>query len=167
MIIVGATHSATSHYRDIADSVYAEAIQYSTNVTRIYSPNATWAAVKPALQGANVVVYLGHGNGWPSPYTYDPAYTTKDGLGLNATANAGDNNTKYYGEPSLANEIHLAPNAVVLLEPPLLRVGQLRAGLRGSHPERGEAAGGQLWRRVHQGRRTARSSPKATAASTA
>jgi putative cell wall-binding protein len=115
VIIVGATHSSTSHYRDIADSVYAEAIQYSSNVTKIYSPNATWAVVKPALQGANIVVYLGHGNGWPSPYTYDPAYTTKDGLGLNATANAGDSNTKYYGEPYLANEINLAPNAVVLL----------------------------------------------------
>ena len=115
VIIVGATHSSTSHYRDIADSIYAEAIQYSSDVTKIYSPNATWAVVKPALQGANIVVYLGHGNGWPSPYTYDPAFTTKDGLGLNATANAGDNNTKYYGEPFLANEVNLAPNAVVVL----------------------------------------------------
>ena len=115
VIIVGATHSSTAHYRDIADAAYAEAIKYSTNVIRIYSPNATWAVVKPALQGASVVIYLGHGNGWPSPYTFDAAYTTKDGLGLNATANAGDSNTKYYGEPYLANEIRLAPNAVVLL----------------------------------------------------
>jgi putative cell wall-binding protein len=115
VIIVGATHSATSNYRAVADEAYAEAIQYSSNVVRIYSPNATWAAVKPALQGASVVLYLGHGNGWPSPYTYDPAFTTKDGLGLNATANNGDSNTKYYGEPYLANEIRLAPNAVVLL----------------------------------------------------
>jgi putative cell wall-binding protein len=115
VIIVGATHSATSHYRDIAEGAYAEAIKYSSNVVKIYSPNATWSVVKPALQGASVVVYLGHGNGWPSPYTYDPAFTTKDGLGLNATANNGDSNTKYYGEPYLANEIRLAPNAVVLL----------------------------------------------------
>jgi putative cell wall-binding protein len=115
VIIVGATHASTSHYRDIAEGIYAEAIKYSTDVLRIYSPNATWAAVKPALQGASVVVYLGHGNGWPSPYTFDPNYTTKDGLGLNATAGSGDNNTKYYGEPYLANEIRLAPNAVVLL----------------------------------------------------
>ncbi|TAL06018.1 MAG: cell wall-binding repeat-containing protein [Chloroflexota bacterium] len=115
VIIVGATHSATSNYRSIADSAYAEAIKWSSNVVKIYSPYATWAAVKPALQGASVVVYLGHGNGWPSPYTYDAAYTTKDGLGLNATSGNGDNNVKYYGEPSLANEIRLAPNAVVLL----------------------------------------------------
>jgi len=115
VIIVGATHSSTSRYRDIADSAYAEAIKYSSNVVKVYSPNATWAAVKPALQGASVVVYLGHGNGWPSPYTYDPAFTTKNGLGLNSAADSGDNNTKYYGEPYLANEIKLAPNAVVLL----------------------------------------------------
>ncbi len=115
VIIVGATHSLTSRYRDIADGAFAEAIKYSSNVVKVYSPNATWAAVKPALQGASVVVYLGHGNGWPSPYTYDPNFTTKDGLGLNTTANNGDNNTKYYGEPYLANEISLAPNAVVLL----------------------------------------------------
>ncbi|MCI0584526.1 MAG: cell wall-binding repeat-containing protein [Chloroflexi bacterium] len=115
VIIVGATHSATSHYRDIANSAYAEAIKHSSNVVKIYSPNATWSVVKPALQGASVVVYLGHGNGWPSPYTYDPNFTTKDGFGLNASANNGDNNTKYYGEPYIANEIDLAPNAVVLL----------------------------------------------------
>ncbi|MEO7664138.1 MAG: hypothetical protein ABIV26_03365, partial [Candidatus Limnocylindrales bacterium] len=115
VIIVGPTHSATPNYRTVADAAYAEAIRWSSNVVRLYSPNATWAAVKPALQGASIVIYLGHGNGWPSPYTYDPAFTTKDGLGLNATAGNGDANTKYYGEPFLANEVRLAPNAVVLL----------------------------------------------------
>ncbi len=115
VIIVGATGSATSSYRSTGDSAYAEAIKWSSNVIKVYSPNATWAAAKAALQGASVVVYLGHGNGWPSPYTYDPKFTTKDGFGLNATAGNGDSNVKYYGEPSLASEIHLAPNAVVLL----------------------------------------------------
>ncbi|MBI2763949.1 MAG: cell wall-binding repeat-containing protein [Chloroflexi bacterium] len=115
VIIVGPTGSATSNYRSWADQAYAEAIQYSSNVVKIYSPVATWDVVKPALQGASLVIYLGHGNGWPSPYTFDPAYTTKDGLGLNPTANGGDTTTKYYGEPYLANEIKLAPNAVVIL----------------------------------------------------
>ncbi|HEX5590622.1 MAG TPA: cell wall-binding repeat-containing protein [Candidatus Limnocylindrales bacterium] len=115
VIIVGATHSATSNYRSIADSAYAEAIKHSSNVVKVYSPNATWAAAKAAMQGASVIVYLGHGNGWPSPYTYDPNYTTKNGMGLNSSAGNGDNNTKYYGEPYFANEIDFAPNAVVLL----------------------------------------------------
>ena len=114
VIIVGATHSETAKYRSNADELYAEAIQHTPNVTRIYSPNATWAAVKAATAGANIVIYLGHGNGWPSPYTYDPLFATKDGFGLNATAGQGDYNNKYYGEPSIRS-LDLAPNAIVFL----------------------------------------------------
>jgi hypothetical protein len=114
VIIVGATHGATSQYRTFADSVYAEARKYTTNVVKVYSPNATWSAVKAAVTGASIIVYMGHGNGWPSPYTYDPNYTTKDGFGLNATAGNGDYNNKYYGEPSIRT-LTFAPNAVVLL----------------------------------------------------
>ena len=61
-----------------------------------------------------MVIYFGHGNGWPSPYPKDSAYTTKDGFGLNATAGNGDSNTKYYGEPYVST-LDLAPNAVILL----------------------------------------------------
>ena len=84
VIIVGATHGATAGYRADADRAYAEAIKYTSNVIKVYSPNATWAKVKAAVAGASIVIYFGHGNGWPSPYTYDPQYTTKDGFGLNA-----------------------------------------------------------------------------------
>ena len=108
VIIVGATHGATSDYRAKADQAYAEAIKYTPNVVKVYSPNATWSKVKSATVGASVVIYFGHGNGWPSPYTYDPNYTTKDGFGLNATAGNGDNNNKYYGEPYVA---HARPRA--------------------------------------------------------
>jgi flagellar hook assembly protein FlgD len=114
VLIVGATHGATASYRSDADAVYAEAIKYTSNVVKVYSPNATWSAVKAAVAGAQIVVYMGHGNGWPSPYTYDPLFTTKDGFGLNATAGNGDYNNKYYGEPSIAS-LGLAPNAVVIL----------------------------------------------------
>jgi hypothetical protein len=114
VIIVGATHGETAKYRSNADELYAEAILHTPNVTKVYSPNATWSAVKAATAGANIVIYLGHGNGWPSPYTYDPNYTTKDGFGLNATAGNGDYNNKYYGEPSIRT-LDLAPNAIVFL----------------------------------------------------
>jgi len=114
VIIVGPVEGTTSSYRADADEAYNEAIQYSSDVTKIYSPNATWTAVKAATAGASLVVYLGHGNGWPSPYTYDPTYATKDGFGLNAVAGAGDTNNKYYGEPSIAT-LDLAPGAVVIL----------------------------------------------------
>ena len=114
VIIVGATHEATAGYRAYADHAYAEAIKYTSNVVRVYSPNATWATVKAAVSGASVVIYMGHGNGWPSPYTYDPNFTTKDGFGLNATAANGDYNNTYYGEPYVST-LHLAPGAIVLL----------------------------------------------------
>ena len=114
VIIVGATEGATSSYRANGDAAYAEAIKYTSNVTKIYSPNATWTRVKAATAGANIVLYYGHGNGWPSPYTFDPNYTTKDGFGLNDPANLSDNVHKYYGEPSMA-QLGLAPNAIVLL----------------------------------------------------
>ena len=118
VIIVGATHSQTANYRAKADAAYAEAIKHTTRVVKVYSPNATWSRVKAATAGASIVIYFGHGNGWPSPYTYDPAYTTKDGMGLNADLNGDgkltDYENKYYGEPYMA-QLGLAPNAVVLL----------------------------------------------------
>ncbi len=118
VIIVGATHGATASYRDRADLAYAEAIKYTPNVVKVYSPNATWSKVKAATAGANIVIYFGHGNGWPSPYTYDPEYTTKDGFGLNFDSNGdgklSDYENRYYGEPYVS-QLDLAPNAIVML----------------------------------------------------
>ena len=115
VLIVGATHAATDSYRADMDAVYATAIQYSSNVVKVYSPNATWAAAKAALQGANIVVYMGHGNGFPSPYTTTLMPDRQDGLGLNAVAGQSDSNTTYYGESDLQGSVRLAPNAVVIL----------------------------------------------------
>jgi len=114
VIIVGATHGTTPRYRELADRAYAEATQYTSNVVKVYSPNATWARVRSAVSGAAIVIYFGHGNGWPSPYTYDPKYTTKDGFGLNASEGNGDYNNVYYGEPYVST-LDLAPGAVVML----------------------------------------------------
>jgi flagellar hook assembly protein FlgD len=115
VIIVGPVAGSTSYYKSDADAAAAEARKYTTNVVKIYTPHATWAKAKAALQGASVVIYMGHGNGWPSPYGPFQPYT-KDGLGLNPVDTTTDNSTtKYWGEYYLARDVRLAPNAVVLL----------------------------------------------------
>ena len=114
VIVVGPAGSATSKYRSTADSLASQARSYGASVYKLYSPYATWSRVRSYSQGANVLIYLGHGNGWPSPYgPYQPY--TKDGMGLNASYNHGNSNVKYWGEYYISRYINLAPNAVVIL----------------------------------------------------
>ena len=81
VIVVGPVGDHNAHYKADASDIAAEARKYTCNVVKLVTPNATWANVKAAAQGANIFVYLGHGNGWPS--IYPPFQTlTKDGLGL-------------------------------------------------------------------------------------
>jgi hypothetical protein len=114
VVVVGPVGSSTSNYIYNAKKYAAQARSYGAKVIEIYSPNATWSKVKAAAQGANMLIYLGHGNGWPSPYCCFQKYT-KDGLGLNKTAGNGNYNTKYWGEYYLDHYIQMAPNSVVIL----------------------------------------------------
>ena len=66
VVIVGPAGAATDRYRSEARAAASIARHYTPDVTEILSPNATWPAVKEALQGASLVLYMGHGNGWPS-----------------------------------------------------------------------------------------------------
>jgi len=114
VIVVGASGSLTSYYRSISRDLARIARGYGAHVVQITSPYATWSRVRSAVQGANLLIYLGHGNGWPSKHR--PFQTrTKDGLGLNAASGRGDYNTEYYGERFIRADVHLASNAVVLL----------------------------------------------------
>jgi hypothetical protein len=114
VIVVGPVGSQTSDYKDDAKRYAAYARSYGASVTEIYSPYATWTKVKNAAQGANILIYLGHGNGYPSPYGSFQRYT-KDGLGLNSTSGNGNSNVKYWGEYYIDRDIQMAPNAVVIL----------------------------------------------------
>ena len=114
VIVVGATGSTTSSYRSIGRSLARQARSYGARVITVFSPYATWSRVKSAAYHANLLIYLGHGNGWPSPYA--PFQTrTKDGMGLNSALTGSDYNTEYYGERFLNTNLHLARNSVVLL----------------------------------------------------
>jgi hypothetical protein len=114
-IIVGPVGSTiTERYRQAADAAAAVALTLTPDVVKVYSPDATWPAVRAAVTGASVVVYLGHGNGWPSPYASVLQSRTMDGFGLNPVAGVDDSAHQYFGE-AFVSKLRLAPGAVVLL----------------------------------------------------
>jgi hypothetical protein len=115
VIIVGPAGAATDRYRTEARSAAKLARRYTPDVSEIYSPDATWPAVKAALQGASLVLYMGHGNGWPSPYRDELYPPTQNGFGLNPTSGGDDGTHQYFGEAKIRESIELAKNAVVLL----------------------------------------------------
>ncbi len=112
VIVVGPAGSSTANYIYNAKKLAAQARAYGATVYEVYSPHATWARVKSVAQGAKLFIYLGHGNGYPSPYGAFSAYS-KDGLGLNTTD--GSTSHTYYGEYYVSHYLKFAPNAVVIL----------------------------------------------------
>jgi hypothetical protein len=116
VVIVVGPNSNSGVANNIAEGkrLAAQARGFGATVIEIYSPNATWSKVVAAAQNANILIDMGHGNGWPSPYKPFQE-NTKDGLGLNASAGHGNTNTKYYGATLVKKSIHLAPGAVVIL----------------------------------------------------
>ena len=115
VIVVGPSGAATDRYRAEARSAASLARRYTPDVTEIYSPDATWPAVRKALQGASLVIYMGHGNGWPSKYRNSLYPPSQNGFGLNPTPDGSDHRVQYFGEARIAADVKLAPNAIVLL----------------------------------------------------
>ena len=129
VVIVGPVEGLTDDYRSIGAAAAKEAARWTTDVVSVVSPNATWPAVKRALQGASIVLYLGHGNGFPSPYRSTLFRPTEDGLGLNPVAGQGDDSHQYFGESFIASQIHLAPHAIVLMSHLCYASGNSEPGL--------------------------------------
>jgi hypothetical protein len=127
-IIVGPAGAATDNYRKLGNEAAAAALKFTPNVVRVFSPDATWPAVKNALNGASIVVYLGHGNGWPSKYRHKLTTATQNGFGLNPHAGAGDTH-QYFGEGRIAGETKLAKDAVVVLSHLCYASGNSEPGL--------------------------------------
>jgi hypothetical protein len=128
VIVVGAVEANTERDRLDADQIYAEAIKHTPNVIRIYSPNATYAKVRDAAQGASIFIYLGHGYGFPSPYRPVLSPSVHDGMGLNEIGGVSDSDKKYYGESFIASDFRLARNAVVLLSHACYSAGSSESG---------------------------------------
>jgi putative cell wall-binding protein len=102
-IIVGPTGALTDQYRGYADEEAAAAAAAGATVVKVYSPKATWAKVKAAVAGANLVIYHGHGSGFPNPYGSTEMTDRANGWGLNKTETGGDAETGmvYCGEKAL------------------------------------------------------------------
>lgn len=131
VIIVGPTGSQTDSYRDYANREAAAAEDAGAEVVKVYSPKATWDNVAAAVEDANVVIYHGHGNGFPNPYTRqvlaDGTQCTpntrkqrcelKDrtnGWGLNKTENGGDSDRDglvYCGQRALEGTLRSTDGA--------------------------------------------------------
>ena len=127
-LIVGPAGSVTGAYRRLADEAAAAATAAGAEVIKVYSPDATWPAVKRATDGASIVVYLGHGNGYPSHYR-DALYPpTQNGFGLNPAGGGDDSTHQYFGESAIGR-LHLAPNAVVVLSHLCYASGNSEPGL--------------------------------------
>lgn len=110
-LIVGPMGSNTSWNRQHADQIAQEATSMGATVAKAYSPNATYAKVRAAVAGANIVVYLGHGSGYPNPYHGSLLADRNNGWGLNTTTTHGDqdswaNHTLVYcGEKALEGKL--------------------------------------------------------------
>lgn len=129
-IIVGPNGSVTATNRAKANAIAREALRYTSNVVKVYSPNATWSRVKTALTGASIVIYLGRGYGFPSGHTSTLVKSAQDGFGLNPSAGRGNETTRYYGEAYIRTA-KLAPKALVLLLPVAYASGGSEPGRAG------------------------------------
>lgn len=116
VIVSGPVHSLTWRFRGYAKAMADAATALGMDVTRLLYPKATPRSVKRAANGADLFVYVGHGNGWPSPF---PPFQedTKDGLGLSPQDpdKRTTSNVVYKGANWLRQNIEFAPNAVVIL----------------------------------------------------
>jgi hypothetical protein len=121
-IIVGPVgEELTPVYISLADAAASAAETRGATVAKAYSPDANAEQVLKAVDGANIVIYLGHGVGTPNPYTDNPSPATSNGWGLNGP-NAGgthadswdDGSLEYYGEAWIAEHARPAPGWVMI-----------------------------------------------------
>ena len=115
VFVVGPTNSLTDSNLADAARMADQAAAEGMDVRRVFFPEATWDNVLANVQGASLVVYMGHGYGWPSPYTNRLTESRQDGFGLNSFPGSGRAQYTYYGARPIRESIRLAPNAVVML----------------------------------------------------
>ena len=121
-VIVGPVgEELTPVYLALAEAAATAAEERGASVARAYSPEATAENVLAAVEGASIVVYLGHGVGNPNPYSDAPNPATTNGWGLNGPRARGDHadswkdgTLAYYGEAWIAEHARPAPGWVMI-----------------------------------------------------
>lgn len=121
-VIVGPVgEELTPVYIGLGEAAATAAEQRGALVARAYSPNASAERVLAAVEGASIVVYLGHGVGTPNPYSATPNPETANGWGLNGPNATGthadswqDGSLAYYGEAWIAANARPAPGWVMI-----------------------------------------------------
>jgi hypothetical protein len=121
-IIVGPVGAElTPTYIALAERAAATAERYGATVKRAYSPEATPDRVLGAVAGADIVIYFGHGTGFPNPYSAKLNPATVNGWGLQGPQAHGthddslaDGSLRYYGEAWIAAHVRPAPGFVMI-----------------------------------------------------
>jgi flagellar hook assembly protein FlgD len=115
VFIVGPTNGLTDSNLVDAEKMAVQAETAGMDVRRVFFPHATWDNVLANIQNASLVVYMGHGYGWPSPYTSVLTESRQNGFGLNKFDGSGRDQYAYYGATPIKTNIKLAPSSVVIL----------------------------------------------------
>jgi len=120
-IIVGPVGDLTPLYLRLAEDAAAAAEAAGADVARAYSPEATPANVLEAVEDANIVIYYGHGTGFPNPYSSYLNPASYNGWGLQGPRARGthedsfaNGTLKYYGEEWIAANAKPAPGFIMI-----------------------------------------------------
>jgi hypothetical protein len=120
-LVVGPVGELAEIYRELADSAATSAERHGGVVRRAYSPDATPEQVLAAVEGADIVVYFGHGTGYPNPYSARLNPEAANGWGLQGPKARGtdddslaDGSLAYFGEAWIARHAKPAPGFVMI-----------------------------------------------------
>ncbi len=91
VVIVGPVGggSIQDNYLNKGEAIAQAAEAQGATAVRVFSPHATYANVRAAVNGANIIVYIGHGSGYPNPYSSTLQAAWNNGWGLNKDESHG------------------------------------------------------------------------------
>jgi hypothetical protein len=121
-IIVGPVGEAlTPVYLELAEAVEEAAEAHGAAIATAYSPEATPERVLEAVEGAHIVVYFGHGFGYPNPYGGPLDESVQNGWALQGPNARGthedsvaDGTLAHHGAAWIAEHARPAPGFVMI-----------------------------------------------------